>query len=116
MGRFDNAIQEIDRAIESGHPMLSLFRLRGDLNSALGKTKDANADYQSALQCEPITEAEWIDRGLILLSIDPKEAIHDFEQALSANPLSANAHQKLAYVYSELLHEPDLSQIGRAHV
>ena len=109
MGRFDNAIQEIDRAIDSGHPTLSLFRLRGDLNLALGKTKDANADYQSALQCEPITEAEWIDRGLIRLSIDPKEAIHDFEQALSVNPLSANAHQKLAYVYSELLHEPDLS-------
>jgi tetratricopeptide (TPR) repeat protein len=50
-----------------------------------------------------------VDRGLIRLGSNPAQAVEDFERALVVNPVSVDAHQKLAYVYSELLNNPEMS-------
>ena len=83
--------------------------MRGELQAALGNADAAKLDFASALQCEPKTDQHWVDRGLIQLGSNPVNAAADFEHALEANPTSIDAHQKLAYVYSELLHQADKS-------
>jgi serine/threonine protein kinase/Flp pilus assembly protein TadD len=109
MGRVDEAISELDKAIQNGFENVSLFRLRAQLMEAKGDREAAMADYAQALQCEPKTEQHWIDRGLIRLGINPVQAAEDFQLALAANPNSIEAHQKLAYVYAELLRDPEKS-------
>jgi tetratricopeptide (TPR) repeat protein len=61
------------------------------------------------LELTPTTEAQWIDRGLLELPIDPNKAVESFHQALQINPRSSDARQKLAYVFAELLHDTDAS-------
>ncbi len=109
LGRLEEAISELDKAIEKGYATVSVYRLRGELQAALGDADGAKLDFSSALQCEPKTDQHWIDRGLIQLSSNPRKAVEDFENALKASPNSIDAHQKLAYVYSELLQQPDKS-------
>ncbi len=107
LSRFGEAIAELDKAIGAGYSTVSLFRLRAQLLGASGDAEAAKLDYAKALQFQPATDKQWIDRGLIRLDTSPALAAEDFESALVANPTSVDAHQKLAYVYSELLHNPE---------
>ena len=66
-------------------------------------------DFAKALECEPQTDKQWVDRGLIRLASNPAGAAEDFQQALVINPNHVDAHQKLAYVYNELLNNPEKS-------
>ena len=109
LGRIDEAIEELDHAIENGYKTVSVYRLRGDLLASKQDLESAKLDYANALQCEPITDQHWMDRGLILLGSNPAMAADNFQSALKTNPFSVAAHQKLAYVYSELLNKPDKS-------
>jgi tetratricopeptide (TPR) repeat protein len=102
-GRVDNAIAELDVAIAKNYRTVSVYRLRGDLCMSKGDAIAAKRDYDNAMQVEPKTDQDWVDRGLIQLSMDPASASKDFEQALKMNPNSIDAHQKLAFVYAELL-------------
>ena len=109
LGRIDDAIAELDTAIELGYITVSVYRLRAELLAAKGDAEAAKTDYANAIQCEPKTDQHWVDRGLIRLGSNPALAAEDFERALLVNPASIDAHQKLAYVYSELLRNPDKS-------
>lgn len=109
IGRVEDAIDELDKAIESGYVNVSVYRLRAELFETKGETEVSKLDYAKALQCEPKTDQHWVDRGLIRLGSNPAQAAADFERALEANPISVDAHQKLAYVYSELLSNPEMS-------
>ena len=109
IGRVDDAIDALDKAIESGYVNVSVYRLRAELFETKGETEVSKLDYAKALQCEPKTDQHWVDRGLIRLGSNPAQAAADFERALEANPISVDAHQKLAYVYSELLRDPEMS-------
>jgi tetratricopeptide (TPR) repeat protein len=103
IGRLENAIAELDACIAKNYRTVSVYRLRGDLGMSIGDAIAAKRDYDNAMQCEPKTDQEWVDRGLIQLNMDPASASKDFEQALKMNPSSIDAHQKLAFVYAELL-------------
>ncbi len=65
--------------------------------------QQSSEDVTKALNCSPQTEAEWIDRGLLLLGANPKESVSSFEKALTLAPNSLDARQKLAFVHSEML-------------
>lgn len=108
-GQISDAIAELDVAIEKGYATVSVYRLRAELNSQLGQAPEAAEDYRLALLSVPTTEQQWIDRGLVRLMSNPLDAVVDFQKALELNPDSVDAHQKLAYVYSELLQQTDQS-------
>ncbi len=108
LGRLNEALAELDVAIDKGYATVSVYRLRGQIQAALGDSEAAKLDFMNALQCEPKTDQHWVDRGLIQLGSNPAKAAADFEKALIANSTSIDAHQKLAYVYSEILRNPDL--------
>jgi eukaryotic-like serine/threonine-protein kinase len=109
LGKANEALEALDEAISFGYMTTSVYRLHGELQLSLGKQTEAAQDYQLALDCQPATDQEWIDRGLIRLETNPIQAAEDFNQAIQLNPNSIDAYQKLAYVYSELLHDDDRS-------
>ncbi len=108
-GLLREAIAELDKAIDAGYSTVSILRLRGELLTQTGDLESAKMDFAKALECEPQTDRQWVDRGLIRLASNPAEAAKDFEQALAINPNHVDAHQKLAYVYNELLNNPEKS-------
>lgn len=108
-GRLTDAIAELDKAIDAGYATVSIFRLRGELLTQTGDLNGAKLDFAKALECEPQTDKQWVDRGLIRLTSNPAGAAEDFLKALDVNPNHIDAHQKLAYVYNELLNNPEKS-------
>ena len=108
-GRLTDAIAELDKAIDAGYMTVSIFRLRGELLTQTGDLNGAKLDFAKALECMPQTDKQWVDRGLIRLTSNPAGAAEDFQQALAINPNHIDAHQKLAYVYNELLNNPEKS-------
>lgn len=109
LGKIEEAVAELNKAIDRGFRSVSLFRLRSELHELQNQPELAKADLRKALQCVPISDQDWMDRGLIRIASDPASAAADFERALVLSPNSIDAHQKLAYVYSELLGQPDKS-------
>ncbi|MEQ1825295.1 MAG: protein kinase [Pirellula sp.] len=107
LGMFKDAIKELDTAVLAGFESVSLYRLRAELHSSIGNTSNATEDLVRALACKAWTEPHWIDRGLIQLESNPVLAASDFENAIKVNPKSIDGHQKLAFVYSELLQKPE---------
>ncbi len=109
LGLVREAIAELDMAIVAGYSTVSILRLRGELLMQTGDVDGAKMDFAKALECEPQTDKQWVDRGLIRLASNPAGAAEDFRQALAVNPNHVDAHQKLAYVYNELLNNPEKS-------
>jgi tetratricopeptide (TPR) repeat protein len=108
-GRLREAVAVLDKAIDAGYTTVSIFRLRGELLTQLSDPEGAKRDFTLALDCVPTTDKQWVDRGLIRLTSNPAGAAEDFLQALVVNPNHVDAHQKLAYVYHELLNNPEKS-------
>lgn len=107
LARHSEALAETDLAQEDGLATVSLFRLRGEIYFEKGATAQSNENFRLALETEPASEAEAIDRGLLYLERDPMQAQRDFQTALKINPNSNEARQKLAYLFSEVLHDSE---------
>lgn len=105
------ALLEIALAQSAGMNSVSLYRLEGEAYLALNDAEKSSHAFQTALKLEPLGEQDAIDRGLLWLDIDPKRAEADFLTALKFNAKSAEARQKLAYVYSELMGDADRSLV-----
>lgn len=105
-GRIIEALAAINEVVDSGLESVSVYRLRSELHAQLGQVEQQVADLARAQEVEPVCDQDYVDRGLIRLGMDPKLAAEDFEKALAWNPRSIDARQKLAYVYSEVLGEP----------
>ena len=111
LGKHDEALQEIALAQSAGMNSVSLYRLAGEAHLALNEAEKSSQAFQTAMQIEPRSEQDAIDRGLLWLDVDPQRAAADFLTALKFNAKSAEARQKLAYVYSELMGDADRSLV-----
>lgn len=108
-GKVNEAVAVLRQGIEEGYKSVSAYRLLSELYGQLQQENEKLAAWDNALSIEPLTEQEWVDRGLMELESDPKASVASFEHALERNPESINAREKLAYVHSELLADPDAS-------
>jgi tetratricopeptide (TPR) repeat protein len=115
-GRYREAMESFDRAIDDGHelfsqyfydpdaPRLSTVRLpsqygipwlrKGDIFVQLRKPRKAIAIYDVILELDPKNEVVWNRKGEVLLSMGKfQDAIRCFDQALSAVPAYQKAVQ-----------------------
>lgn len=106
MGKNQEALEALEAAQEKGLPSVSLHRLAAQLHQQLGDQEEARKQQEMALRVTPTSSQDWVDRGLLNLSRDPRMAAEDFENAIRLEPQSVDAHQKLAHVYSEYLGDP----------
>ena len=62
----------------------------------LGDSPGAIQDYRQALEIES-DEATYVRRGWLLAADSPKEALHDFQEAVKLNPDNREALAGLGY-------------------
>ncbi len=106
-GQTDDAIADLNRAIELDGDQPRLYLMRAELvEKTPGGRRDAVEDRKRALEIMPHDERNWIARGLARLSASPQQALEDFQQAAALNPFSHAAHRNMAHVYAERLGRP----------
>lgn len=107
MGKNQEALDLLEEAERQGQASVSLHRLAAQLHQQMGNQKEALQQQEMALRVTPTSSQDWVDRGLLNLSRDPRMAADDFENAIRLEPQSLDAHQKLAHVYAEYLGDPE---------
>lgn len=107
LGKNQEALAALEEAQRQGQPSVSLHRLAAQLHQQLGEQQEALQQQEMALRVTPSSSQDWVDRGLLNLSRDPRMAAEDFENAIRLEPQSLDAHQKLAHVYAEYLGDPE---------
>lgn len=85
--------------IEASWPRVYLIRSR--VRAKLRDEAGAKTDLEHGLTLPPLSEKDWIARGIALLATDSDAAFTCFEQALQLNPLSRSALRNMAHVISE---------------
>ncbi|WP_345023534.1 tetratricopeptide repeat protein [Nonomuraea roseoviolacea] len=91
----------LELAVELGerHPLhrLVLHANRGRLLAALGRTKEALAEYTTAIALDPGFPDHYLDRGNLLARLGlPEEALADYESAIRAGPPMPEAYYNRA--------------------
>jgi eukaryotic-like serine/threonine-protein kinase len=109
LGRLDKAEDELTEAIELGWQSVMGYYTRASLRKQSGRIEAAKADYSMALKLQPVSEADWLQLGLLVLRSDPQRAEQYFRECLSRFPNSRMARQNLAHVLSESLGRPQES-------
>jgi serine/threonine protein kinase/Tfp pilus assembly protein PilF len=104
---FEQALHNLDRAIDLGARQTRVWYLRSNVRKALGDDAGARADMEKFLTTDPQDEKSCVTRGVRKINDDPRQAIKDFERALEFNPKSDSAYNNIAHVYSEVLKEPE---------
>ena len=107
-GKYQNAIENIDKSIElNGNWEISYF-YRGVANQALGNFDEAMLDYTKSIQINPKMTDAYYNKAYITLSrkdIDnPKieKAIEDLEHAIELDPKFVDALYAMAAAYKKL--------------
>ena len=108
LAELENAIADLDVAIENGCIETRAYYLRHRLHKKLGQAEEAKRDLETFLAIDPIDEKSWLSRGMAQISIKmPKQALEDFHSALEINPYSTKAYENIATVQAEFLHHTD---------
>jgi len=104
-GRWQEAVDDLTRAIDLGATETRIYFVRARLLDRLGQRQRAEADRRQGLTLMPTDEKSWIARGMARLRHDPQAALDDFRHALKLNPRSAVAMRNVAYVLAQRLHD-----------
>ena len=102
IGEFEQAIDDLDQAIELGAQQTRVYLLRSRVHKRLGNTAQAKADLDTFLHAIPSDELSWISRGFVqTLESNPQQAKEDYLEVLKRNPDSTIALQNLAALQSD---------------
>lgn len=102
LGQLADAENYATSCIEKNGPTRAWF-IRSQLKAMRQDAEGAGQDFQQGLTTEPNEVDSWIARGIAILQQDPEAALKDFEAALRWYPMSRDAMQNIAHVFSERL-------------
>lgn len=101
-GKPENALAEIDRALQELPRKPFLYLLRGWVNEQAGNYEEALEDYEQVLQLNPEAGGVHLAMGRILKAMgEYDEARDQFEQELEVNPCSEEAREELEALQEE---------------
>lgn len=106
LGQFDKAEAELTEAIDLGWESVMGFYTRASIRKRVGNVEAARADFDMAVKLRPVSEADWLQLGLLALRSNPQSAEQYFRECLRRFPNSRVARQNLAHVLSESLGRP----------
>jgi tetratricopeptide (TPR) repeat protein len=99
IGESEEALQEINQALELLPESGRLYYLRGWVYWQRGELEEALADFRTAAEVEPELAGVHLAIGRIYLQLgDVEMAIIQFELELEVNPWSMEAHEELESV------------------
>lgn len=103
LGENQAALNDLDWLVENQYRTPRVFSLRSELHVLLNGIPSAQADVQSALAANPVSTDDWVSRGVLKISTDPRGALADFNHAIKTDSSNLAAHFNSAHVHSEVL-------------
>jgi tetratricopeptide (TPR) repeat protein len=102
LGRDQEALAEIDLAIEMSASCTRVYFIRARVRDALKDFAGAKADREEGLKREPSDELSWVSRGVARLDSDLYGALADFREAIKINSRSLSGLFNAAYVLDRI--------------
>jgi len=101
-GRFDEAIEDFNRAIAIAPFFDEAFFNRGIAYEKMGRLDKAIADYTTTIALNPSYYEAYTNRGMIYEKIgQPEKAIADYYTTIALNPSSQEAFYNLGVLYGK---------------
>ncbi|MCA9194866.1 MAG: protein kinase [Planctomycetales bacterium] len=99
--RADEALSEIEQLSLARNVSARIHSLHANLLSRAGKTTEAEAARDRALQCDPQDVDDLVTQGVLMLASSPESGLQKFQAALQMDPNHLAALQNCAQVLSE---------------
>lgn len=103
LGRLEEALADLETAMELGGDPVSIFSQRGRAYTKLGQYEQAIQHYSQALQLESSDSFSLFNRGAVYRCIgQSRKAIEDLTHLLSLDPKDSEAHIERAFAFSHI--------------
>jgi tetratricopeptide (TPR) repeat protein len=110
--RFDDALREIDRALELGYSNPTVRGTKGQILVAQEKPQEGARLLEQALEADPDLAWAWADLGYALTRLgDSERARSALERALRLNPEDSGSESLLAWVLTDLKRPREAVQV-----
>jgi tetratricopeptide (TPR) repeat protein len=96
LDRVESALSDLTLAIRLGRKDVGVLAARGEALARLGRTAEAERQFESLLSDDPDNAVVRVARGMTRLRKDPRAAREDFQHALGVDPNHAAAHYGMA--------------------
>ena len=101
MGNVEEAIADLNAAIETGVASVDTYILRGEAYMQSGDYENAIADYNTALSKDPASAVAYYDRYLLNTRLeDYASAMNDINNALAANATKPSSILQMRDLYA----------------
>ena len=102
-GKYEEAIDQLDQAIEQDPNSKNAYVLRGTSYDSIGQYDQAMADYTRAIEIDPEFVAAYNNRGSVYITLEQYEkGLPDLNKALELNPENANSYYNRAIIHTFL--------------
>jgi tetratricopeptide (TPR) repeat protein len=102
-GKYEEAIDRLDHAIEQDPKDKKAYVLRGASYDSIGQYDQAIADYTRAIEIDPEFVAAYNNRGSVYITLEQYEkGLPDLNKALELNPKNANSYYNRAIIHTFL--------------
>ena len=102
-GRFSEALENFERALEAMPNSYNVWMLRGYTNAMLGQYEEALASYDRAIEIKPDDQDAWYNRGVVLGSLGRyEEELASYDRAIEIKPDDHEAWYNRGVVLSSL--------------
>lgn len=115
-GQWNECLDDLDTAEKTGGSMARVRGLRERVYRRTGKAIEAGRERSQLLREKPVDAEGWTILGEAIITSDPKQAIQNFDRAISIRPNYLPALRGKASCLSEQLHRPDDALAITAHI
>ncbi len=102
LGKYKEAIENYDKAIELNPKYADAYNNRGNAKLHSGKNEEAIEDYNKAIELDPQYDTYYNRGNAKLHSGKNEEAIEDYNKAIELNPKYAKAYNNRGFTKSDL--------------
>jgi serine/threonine protein kinase/tetratricopeptide (TPR) repeat protein len=96
LNQLDEALYDLNRAVDLGRKDLGVLASRGETLARLGRQSEAERDFADLLARHPDDPVVRVARGMTRVHTDPPGAQSDFGRVLEGNSRNAVAHYGMA--------------------
>ncbi len=105
IGQWEEALNELDSALQSDPGLVQAHNNRGVVLRQLGRLRESLSAFENALALDPNHGESWSNVGISLMKLDiHQDAIIAFKRATALRPQDADARHNLGVAYLEQRH------------